>query len=152
MKRFLVAGFVCILLILTGCWGGSPGNNFTDESYWADGELTQDEVRGHYYMLFQADDEESFSYPVDFITLDAQLAMVLGADQSSSLPLSFDSYDSRTGTAKLEHREETADGIYTHFWTITFTEKNGELVFDGTCTVEMDGVVEKEYTISGSVL
>lgn len=153
MKRFLAAGFALVLLLsLAGCWGGPPENAPLDEPYWADGELTQDEVRGHYDILFQEVGEEAFGYPVDFITLDGQLAMVLHPDQSDARTLSFDSYDPKTGTAQLEQSEEGADGTYTLFCEITFSEQSGKLVFEGTYTVELDGVVKDDYAISGSMI
>lgn len=153
MKRFLIAGFAFVLLLsLTGCWGGSTENDPPDEPYWADGELTQAEVRGHYDIRFQAVGEEAFGYPVDFITLDGQLAMVLRPNQSDALTLSFDSYAPKTGTAQLEQSEERSDGTYTLFCEITFAEQNGKLVFEGTYTVELDGVVKDDYAISGNII
>lgn len=153
MKRFLAAGFIFILLLsLTGCWGGPPENAPPDELYWADGELTQDEVRGHYDIRFQAVGEEAFGNFVDFITLDGQLAMVLRPNQSDASTLSFDSYDPKTGTAELEQSEEGADGTYTLFCEITFAEQNGKLAFEGTYIVKLDGVVEKDYAISGRMI
>ena len=153
MKRFLIAVFACVLLLsLTGCRGGSPANEPPAESCWADGELTQAEVRGHYDILFQEVGEEAFGYPVDFITLDAQLAMVLRPNQSDARTLSFDSYDPKTGTARLEQSEAGEAGTYTLFCEITFAEQNGKLVFAGTYTVELDGVVKNDYAISGSMI
>lgn len=152
MKRFLTAAFAFFLLLSLGCRGGPPRNDPADKPYRADGELTQTDVRGHYDILFKADGEESFVYPVDFITLDAKLAMVLRPDQSDARTLSFNSYDPKTGTAQLEQSEKTPDGTYTLFCEITFSEQSGKLVFEGTYKVKLDGVTQKDYAISGSMI
>ena len=153
MKRFLAAVFAFILLLsLTGCHGDAPKKDSTNEPYRADGELTQAEVRGNYDILFKADGEEPFGYSVDFITLDNQLAMVLRPNQSDATTLSFDSYDPKTGTAQLEQSQEGSDGTYTLFCKITFTEKNGKTVFEGNYTVKLDGVVKKDYAVSGRMI
>ena len=153
MKRFVAAGFVFALLIsLTGCWGGTVKNNTPGEEYWADGVLTQEEVRGHYDITFKADGEEAFCYPLDFITLDGRLTMTLRPNSSDSTMLAFDSYDPKTGAAELKQSEAGEDGIYTLFCKITFAEENGKLVFKGNYTIEVDGVVRKDYAISGSMI
>lgn len=152
MKRFMTAGIMSFLLLsLTGCWGNSPDDNSSGESRWADGELSQAEVRGNYDISFQKAGGESFRYPADMITLDQQLAMVLRPDQSDSSTLVFDSYDPETGTAELKQSKDVEEGTYTLLCKIIFMEKNGNLVFSGTYTVEKDGVVEKDYAISGSM-
>lgn len=144
MKRFLAAGFALfLLLLLPACRGGSPEST----SYGADGELTQAEVRGHYEILFQAAGEEAFGYAVDFITLDERLTMVLRPNQSDATALSFDSYDPKTGTAKLEQSEEGADGIYTLFCEITFTEHNGKLAFTSRAANKISSL---EYMIDNA--
>ena len=167
MNRFrrITALVLTLMLALSLCACGEKEKDglFSEENYqnrsnqvvdddWADGELTQSEVRGHYDILFQAAGEEAFGYLVDFITLDAKLAMVLRPDRNDAHTLSFDSYDSKTGTARLEQSEEGADGTYTLFCEITFSEQNGKLVFEGTYTVKLDGVVKDDYAISGSMI
>ncbi len=147
MKKTLVKIFAVItLLCLSGC-AGEVTSDHQAESTIADDRLTMTELIGTYDISYKNEQEAesaTVTRTVNLIVLNDKLSFVVHPIEKNTA-IEFDSYDEGTKTAmKIEE-----NGDLTTIITVTFSEKNGQIMIEGSCVSKKLDEVEKNYTFSG---